>query len=93
MKQNVKGNKGTNGSQLDATITNFIYNYIQLLLASKQADSGICLVAVCTVLNSSLKMKACVKQAAPEDGRNYGPKHVELNVIAGSIVGALYHKL
>ena len=38
-------------------------------------------------------MKAYVKQAAPEDGRNYGPKHVELNVIAGSIVGALYHKL
>ena len=67
-------------SQLDATVTNFIDNYNQLNMFR----------AIISSILSRQHRRCIIPQAetqsgAPEDGRNYRPKHVELIVIINKI--------
>jgi len=84
-------------SQLDATITNFIDNYNQLnmfraIISSILRSIRLCLQLVVPVQRTghaaSRQHRRCIiltQSSAPEDGRNYRPKHAELTVIINKI--------
>jgi len=87
-------------SQPGAITTNFTDNYNQINMFRAEISlilrsTRLCLQLVVWSTDDAAcrQHRRCVipQSSAPEDERNFRPKHVDL--IAGSIVGALYHSL